>query len=298
MYNLSIPNLLNGVSQQPPPVRFPTQCERQVNAYSSPVEGLTKRPPTEHVSKMKDDSDPGYGEGSLGYKFHLIDRGDGQEAYAVLARKAPSASCTACVSIYDLKKNGAPVPVLYAAAAAGYMVGTPQTAYTDIELVSVADYTFVVNRSVKVEMTNATTAASASEGAILWVAGAGYGQTYTVKLKLGAAAEISISYTTQDVSFHSQAQTVDDQVFPDNSSTIDSSYIAAQIKVAMEANATIAAGYDITRNGFAIFIKPKTAEASFTINVSDGESGNDLRVAKDFVNRFEDLPIQPPTTSS
>ena len=294
MYNLPIPNLLNGVSQQPPPVRFPTQCERQVNAYSSPVEGLTKRPPTEHVSKMADDSDPGYAAGSLGYKFHLIDRGDGQEAYAVLARKAPSASCTECVKIYDLKNDGAPVPVLYAPTAAGYMVGTPETGYADIELVSIADYTFIVNRSVRVEMANATTPTAAAEGAVLWVSGTGYGQTYKITLKLGSQAAATVQYTTSDTSFHNQPVTVDGETFPDKSSTIDSSYIAANLKAAMEANATIAAGYDITRNGFAIFIKPKVAGTPFTINVSDGESGNDLRVAKDFVNRFEDLPIQAP----
>ena len=294
MFNLPIPNLLNGISQQPPPVRFPTQAERQVNAYSSPVEGLTKRFPTEHVSKMADDSDPGYDVGSLGYKFHLIDRGDGIESYAVLARKAPSASCTACVKIYDLKNNGAEVPVLYAGAAASYMVGTPETAYQDIELVSIADYTFIVNRSKTVEMSNATSPTNTSEGAILWVAGAGYGQTYTVKLKLGAQAEATVTYTTSDTSFHNQPVTADGQTFPEKSSTIDSSYIAAKLKEALVANATIATGYDITRNGFALFIKPKVAGTAFTINVSDGESGNDLRVAKDFVNRFEDLPIQAP----
>jgi hypothetical protein len=294
MFNLPIPNLLNGISQQPPPVRFPTQAERQVNAYSSPVEGLTKRFPTEHVSKMADDSDPGYDVGSLGYKFHLIDRGDGIESYAVLARKAPSPSCTACVKIYDLKNNGAEVPVLYAGPASSYMVGTPETAYRDIELVSIADYTFIVNRSKTVEMSNATSPTNTSEGAILWVAGAGYGQTYTVKLKLGTQAEATVTYTTSDTSFHNQPVTVDGQTFPDKSSTIDSSYIAAKLKEALEANATIAGGYDITRNGFSLFIKPKVAGTTFTINVSDGESGNDLRIAKDFVNRFEDLPIQAP----
>jgi hypothetical protein len=294
MYNVPIPNMLNGISQQPPPVRFPTQAERQVNAYSSAVEGLTKRFPTEYVTKMKDQTDPGYSVGSLGYKFHVIDRGDGVEAYGVLARKAPDPTCTACVKIYDLKNDGAEVPVLYGSSAAEYLVGTAETSYQDIELVSVADYTFIVNKSKTVSMTNATSPESGSEGCILWVAGTGYGQTYTVKLKLAAQSEVEVRYTTSDTSFHNQAVTVDGEAFPDKSSTIDSSYVAANLKVALEANATVAAGYNITRNGFAIFIKPKVAGTDFTINVTDGQSGTDLRVAKDSVNAFQDLPIQAP----
>jgi hypothetical protein len=294
MFNLPIPNLLNGISQQPPPVRFPTQAERQVNAYSSPVEGLTKRPPTEHVAKMADDDDPGYDVGSLGYKFHLIDRGDGAESYAVLVRKAPSSSCTSCVKIYDLKNDGAEVPVLYAGTAADYLVGTPETGYQDLELVSIADYTFIVNRAKAVAMDNTTSATNTSEGAIIWVAGAGYGQTYTISLKLEAGSEVTVSYTTSDTSFHNQPVTVDFQTFPDKSSTIDSSYIAANLRVALLANPTILGSYDITRDGFALYIKPKTAGAAFTAKVTDGESGNDLRISKDAVNRFEDLPIRAP----
>ena len=45
LLNIPIPNLLNGVSQQPANLRFPTQCEIQENAYSSIVEGMGKRPP-------------------------------------------------------------------------------------------------------------------------------------------------------------------------------------------------------------------------------------------------------------
>ena len=42
----SIPNLLNGVSQQPGPLRQPTQAELQENGLSDVADGLKKRPPT------------------------------------------------------------------------------------------------------------------------------------------------------------------------------------------------------------------------------------------------------------
>ena len=43
------PSLVGGVSQQPSPMRLPEQCEVQENALGTVVEGLRKRPPTEHI---------------------------------------------------------------------------------------------------------------------------------------------------------------------------------------------------------------------------------------------------------
>ena len=48
LISTSIPNLINGVSQQPPSIRLSTQAEVQENGLSSVVDGLVKRPPTEH----------------------------------------------------------------------------------------------------------------------------------------------------------------------------------------------------------------------------------------------------------
>ena len=50
----NIPALIQGVSQQPGALRSTNQLEAQENCYSSPVEGLMKRPPTEHVAKVSD----------------------------------------------------------------------------------------------------------------------------------------------------------------------------------------------------------------------------------------------------
>ena len=47
-----IQNLLNGVSQQADSQRFPSQADEQINGLSSPVLGLSKRNPTEWLSKV------------------------------------------------------------------------------------------------------------------------------------------------------------------------------------------------------------------------------------------------------
>ena len=48
----SIPNLIGGVSQQPEVLRLQNQGSEQENGFSGVVEGLKKRPPTNHVAKI------------------------------------------------------------------------------------------------------------------------------------------------------------------------------------------------------------------------------------------------------
>lgn len=48
----TVPGLYNGVSQQPPSLRLPTQCEAQDNAVGELVQGLYKRAPTKHIDTL------------------------------------------------------------------------------------------------------------------------------------------------------------------------------------------------------------------------------------------------------
>ena len=75
----SIPNLANGVSQQSPSVRLLSQGEEQVNAFSSIISGLRKRPPTEHMADLITNAGS-----SDEYFIHTINR-DINERYLVLA---------------------------------------------------------------------------------------------------------------------------------------------------------------------------------------------------------------------
>ena len=68
--------LAQGVSQQAESQRYPSQATEQVNAYSSPIKGLVKRPPTKFISQI--DADTG------GSAFvHTINR-DAEEQYVLV----------------------------------------------------------------------------------------------------------------------------------------------------------------------------------------------------------------------
>ena len=75
----TIPNLVQGVSQQPEVLRLTSQASEQINGFSSVVEGLKKRPPTEYVAKLS--------SSSFGNAFiHTINR-DVNERYIVVINK-------------------------------------------------------------------------------------------------------------------------------------------------------------------------------------------------------------------
>ena len=48
----AVSNLSQGASQQAESQRFPAQAAEQINAFSSHIKGLTKRPPTEHIAEI------------------------------------------------------------------------------------------------------------------------------------------------------------------------------------------------------------------------------------------------------
>lgn len=50
----AIPNFINGISQQPPALRLPSQGAAQVNCYSTVAKGLMRRPSTETIAKLFD----------------------------------------------------------------------------------------------------------------------------------------------------------------------------------------------------------------------------------------------------
>lgn len=120
-----ISNLFNGVSQQPPEQRDASQATAQINAISSPTYGLRKRPGTTSVAQIAPETDEPL--------VHFINR-DEQEQYAVAITPGD-------IKVFNAQ-NGAEV-VVNKPHGTSYLDNIdPQS---DLRLVSVADYTFVLN---------------------------------------------------------------------------------------------------------------------------------------------------------
>ena len=184
MISSAIPNLVQGVSQQSPPLRLSSQAELQENAFPSLVEGLQKRPPLEYVATMRDVE-------TLGSFSHLINR-DLNERYFVFINASNA------ISIYDL--DGTERTVTYPNGV-NYLNSTNPTA--DFRAVTVADYTFIVNSSQTAQMSAALTPVYPYTGLIA-VKQSDYNQRFTVYLDGAIAADITTSETD-----HVQTRTTD-----------------------------------------------------------------------------------------
>jgi hypothetical protein len=266
LLNIPIPNLLNGVSQQPPNLRFPTQADLQENAYSSIVEGLGKRPPTEHVAKLAAATN-----GQTNFKVHAIDRGDQIERYIVVLNGSNHDST---IQVFGV--DGTSYSVYYddPTTKAYLQCANPNT---QLKLISVADFTFIVNTTVTVQMDNAVTASRPYE-ALVWV------KQGAEKTKYSIEGTNDAVFTTDTGTVPTPA--VDGESFTGGHS--DAAWIAANLKGGSGNILTTSAPWTVERVGYSIYISH--ANTDFNISVSDGLGGNGLGLIKDEVQTFADLP--------
>ena len=183
------PNMLGGVSQQPAELRFPEQCEEQENALATVIEGLHKRPHTEHLGVM------GNAPSGVAY-WHLINRSS-TERYAVGVSNGD-------LDVYNFT---APVDQVHIHDTGGDRVEAADLTYlatatpdTDIECLTVGDFTWVLNKAIQPKMKSATSPARNKE-ALVFVKTGNYSTEYKITLSLSdGGSESTGSYTTKDAS--------------------------------------------------------------------------------------------------
>lgn len=132
----SIAGLYNGVSQQAPSLRKETQCEAQINGYSSLERGIEKRPPTRHIAKISANTDS-----SL--FTHRITR-DKQEKYQLFV---DSTGLTA----YDYI-NSKEAPIYNHEATYSYLTNNVVDFPEDLAVITIADFSFLLNKRANVKM--------------------------------------------------------------------------------------------------------------------------------------------------
>jgi hypothetical protein len=248
-----IPNLFGGVSQQPPLSRFLNQLQEQTNCSSDPVEGLKKRPPTEHIKKII--------SGDLGTRPHFfkIDRDPDNRYLGMIQGGA--------VRVFDMNTG---VEKTVTGGTNAYL--TTATPSKSLRTLSVADYTFIANREATVARSGDKSPTRLKEG-LFFVRASNYGRTYTVKIQFeGEGALVTATYKTPDGSS------------ADHTDKIATTYIAGQLSSGLGA----AAGLVVEPFGSVIYVSHATND--FTIEVEDGQGGEALKALKDNVQRFSDLP--------
>ena len=270
----SIPNLINGISEQNPTQRNLNQAEAQVNAQSSIVKGLTKRPPLEYVSNLL--SSQVY---STNTAIHPYVR-DNNIQYLMTAYSGG-------LKVFDLSGTEKTVTI---SSGSSYLTSTNPKEH--FKFVSVADTTFFLNSSIIPQMSSTTTAAKVEE-ALVYVKQSNYGRTYSITLthpNMNGGSPVTSTFAMPN------GDDVATQGF-----LRDTAKIASVLRTGSGGspgthsgtaltNATISNHFTITQYNSVIHIKPTDNNANFTISSSDGAGDSAMYVVKDSVNDFTNLP--------
>jgi len=244
----SIPNIANGVSQQAPSVRLLSQGEEQVNAFSSVISGLRKRPPTQHMAELIADANS-----TDDYFIHTINR-DVNERYLVIATNT-------ALRVFDFSGTEYTVNT-----PEGYSYLTQGNPLTDFKAVTIADYTFLLNKNVATEVLPTATTAPFPEG-IVHVKQGNYATDYKVFIDDVEKA----SYTTAD----------------DVKAQLKTNAIATTLSGQLVSN--LGSFFTVTRKGNAILIQ-RTDGEDFTLRTEDSFGNLALIAAKGSIQKFSDLP--------
>lgn len=175
----TVPNLIQGVSQQSPTVRLAGQCEEQINGLSTVTKGLTKRPPARLIDNL--------GAVALEGDFlHFINRSE-TERYVVTIEHRTTGDGSGVIRVFNLE-TGAEASV--EGATGGYQVSgeylklaTANKSHEQLKALTIGDSTFLLNTDVTVAKTTEKSEALDSSRALVFVKQGDYAKKYGLKFR-------------------------------------------------------------------------------------------------------------------
>jgi hypothetical protein len=252
----TVKNMIAGVSQQPQILRYPEQLQEQQNGMSSGAQGLRKRPPTLHVATLL----ASYTE-TIDPLIHIIER-DEVEKYTMLFDGTE-------VFIWDTEGNQK--TVAYVGSSKNYLSSTNPR--ENLKVVTIADYTFIINTSKTVEMSpEVIEDVWATQGVLFNVKSGQYGRTYACFIDDVEVAH----YTTVDGS------DATDSLY------IDTNFIATQL------GNSLMTGYTLVSQGEGWIYVKKTSGTITTASTKDGFNNLAMYSFLKATQKFTNLPSTAP----
>ena len=287
LLNTSIPNLIGGVSQQPDSVRFDGQCEEQTNAISSVVDGLSKRPNTQHIAKLVSSAI------SSNSFVHFVDRSDA-EKYVIIhdgtALKAWNLDGTPCTI------NGS---ASYTTSGLSYInTATPRQ---DLKALTVGDTTFLLNTTKTVNASSTTTPAL-DRLAVVTILQGDYEKDYSVSSTIVYSTNDNATPTSLTETFTSLAAS-------DGGQNSSSETIATGLKAKMDDDIPVNVllrmdtHFTIVQQGNSLYLTQVSSisdsslnsdltTSAFQISTSDGLADTGMNVAYREIESITELPAK------
>ena len=310
----SVPNLISGVSQQADSFKLTTQAVEQINAVSSVVDGLIKRPSTYLLKDISYNFNTGenpfypYTNNNTlpvypklnPIKYFIISTDEINDYFAVFLNNP--ATNEKSLKVFDI--NGNEKNVIYQGGNKtiinNYLSGlTTETLGSSIKTLSIADYTFVLNTTKITEISQ-----ESSPRATAGIGGTGVYQGMVV-VKTGYTGhseqepEGDISWSikivgTNNVVYATASGSSDAWNLPTESTGGMPTTIANDIATKLNAGIVNNFGTNgrIAVAGSNVIIQNSSLD--FKIIVDDGYAGSIFYSIKDNVQSFTDLPVVAP----
>ena len=243
-----IPNLVGGVSQQPDAIKLPNQLRECINYYPDPTFGLAKRPGLRGIKKLSNAASDG--------TWFTIFR-DEEEKYVVQFTKLGG------LKIWDANSGIEQTVNAPAASATSYAVHTDST---DLAVLQINDYTFVLNRTITVTENAGDVSPSITPYGFVVLNSVAYDTTYEVKI-----AGTSFTYNSPTTSGSSL-----------NATTIINALVSS-----INGNPAFVA----TGVGNTIHVR-RANNADFSLEAKGGTAGNAIQSYKGTVSTVSELPRQ------
>lgn len=277
-----------GVSQAPAQVRLATQAEALEDVFVTIPSGAAKRPPFVWAANLSglstDDIAEAYVPAAPGPHLLTLGTSGGSTVPRLYSLSSlPSATATR-----------SPVSVSISTAAQAYLNSGSPSPSEDLSILTVEDYTFILNKKVEVGLLG-TSAATRPQEAMLWVRQAAYSRTYEVKVTYGAST-LTVTLRTPNGKDATDAVDVDTDIIA--AGLYGSTYPTGTTSAANGATVTGALssltsdGFTVTLQGGVIYLSHPTQ--TFALEVKDGQGGTALIAVKDKVQTFSDLPKKAP----
>lgn len=256
-----IPNLFGGVSQQTPLSRYMNQLEEMENCLADPIEGLRKRPPTEHVARLLNSSSDVF---TSTKNFFKIDRDPENRFLGVVTDEG-------IVRVFDITTGEEKTVV---DNQQDYLACTD--ASTAIRTLTVADYTYIVNREVPVQKSIDTAPLRPYEG-LIFVRAGNYGKDYTARIVYADnSVPATAHYATQDGSD------------PSHVNSVKTTSIAEALANGLRSSVNPPETVEVI--GSVIYVADSNVD--FKIETEDDQGGEACKGFKDSIQRFSELPTR------
>lgn len=270
---------IQGVSQQPDKVRIDGQCTASVNLRPDVVRGLVTRVGTTSVGKIDTV------QANPTDRWHYYDRGTGEEYHIRI-------TSTGVVEAWSPDGTVHTVNVIDAGAQTYLTTADPKN---DLELTTIGDTTFIINKKKAVLPDNTRLSDAKSYMSLIFVSFMDYALRVSVMMDYGGSFQEVAYYQAGDGSTSA------------HNNSVRTEWIASNLHSALTGGSGSGSGatwgglggvgitdeYNVDLDANVIAVERKDL-ADYAIEVTDDASGNNVYAIKNFVKSTSKLPGTAP----